>query len=291
MPVRERVRQFVDSRRFQQVIMAVILINAVTLGAETSGAIVDRTGGLLAYADRAAIAIFVVELVLKMYAYRWRFFRDPWNVFDLAIVTVSLLPATGAFSVLRALRVLRLLRLISVVPSMRRVVSTLLAAVPGVSSIIGLLVLVIYVSGVMTTRLFGEASPQHFGDLGQSLWTLFQVTTGEGWPDVAADVMAEQPMAWIFFLIFILISTFVVLNLFLAVVVNAMDTVRANEAEAEAEAAAESADAPAPPPPDGAGVAEELVALRQEIVALRRQLDSRESLDRAGDAGRAGEGG
>jgi voltage-gated sodium channel len=269
--LREKVHDLVESRRFQHTIMAVILVNAVTLGAETSPALVARSGGLISYADRVAVAIFVVELCLKFYAYRLRFFRDPWNCFDLVVVSISLVPATGAFAVLRALRALRLLRLISVVPSMRRVVATLLAAMPGVSSIVGLLALMLYVSAVMATKLFGEASPQHFGDLGRSLWTLFQVMTTEGWTAVANDVMAAQPMAWIFFLIFILVSTFVVLNLFLAVVVNAMDTVRAREAADAGEKAgagvAGSADEP--------NVAAELAALRGEIAALRRELGTR----------------
>jgi voltage-gated sodium channel len=251
--VREKVQRLVDARRFQHAIMAVILVNAATLGAQTSPALMERTGGLLTYADRVAIGIFVAEIALKLYAHRLRFFRDPWNCFDFVVVAISLVPATGAFAVLRALRALRLLRLISVVPSMRRVVSTLLAALPGVSSIAGLLALMLYVAAVMATKLFGEASPEHFGGLGQSLWTLFQVMTTEGWTDVADDVMAAQPMAWAFFLVYLLISTFVVLNLFLAVVVNAMDTVRSHE--------------------DGGGdVAAELAALRREVEALRRDL-------------------
>lgn len=261
MPLRERVRRLVEARRFQHAILAVILINAVTLGAETSTELVERTGGLLVHADRVAVGIFVGELLLKLYAYRWRFFRDPWNCFDLGVVAISVLPATGAFSVLRALRVLRVLRLISVVPSMRRVVSTLLAAIPGVSSIVGLLALLIYVSAVMATRLFGEAAPEHFGGLGASLWTLFEVMTTEGWTTVADDVMASQPAAWIFFLVFILLSSFVVLNLFLAVVVNAMDTVRDREQAAGASA-------------DRGVTAQELAALREEIAALRRQLSA-----------------
>lgn len=290
MSPRMKVRRLVETGRFQHTITVVILINAATLGAGTSPSLVDATGGLLAQADRVALGIFVVELLLKLYAYRLSFFRDPWNCFDFLVVGVSLLPASGAFTVVRALRVLRILRLISVVPSMRRVVATLIAALPGVSSIIGLLVLVVYVAAVMATRLFASAAPQYFGDLGQSLWSLFQVTTGEAWPDIAEEVMAEQPMAWVFFLVFILISTFVVLNLFLAVVVNAMESVRVQEAEDRAteaeDRATEAADRatgdarPGPagpaggsPPASGdASVRDELVALRREIEALRKEL-------------------
>jgi voltage-gated sodium channel len=263
----------VEHPRFQHAIMVIILVNAVTLGAESSQSVVSGTGGLIRYVDRVAVGVFVVELLLKLYAYRLRFFRDPWNYFDFTVVAIALAPASGAFAVLRALRVLRLLRLIAVVPSMRRVVATLMAAIPGVSSIIALLVLIVYVAAVMATRLFGELTPQHFGTLGRSLWTLFQVTTGEAWPDVAADVMAHQPMSWVFFLLFILTSTFVVLNLFLAVVVNAMETVRDEEVAAgERE------------PPADALVRAELVALRQELAALHR-LVAAQATGRRGAAG------
>lgn len=280
MSLRDKVRRVVEARRFQHAIMAVIIVNAVTLGIETSSSAMATAGDLLVSLDRLALSIFVIELLAKFYVYRLRFFRDPWNVFDLTVVGIALVPATGAFSVLRALRVLRVLRLVSVIPSMRRVVSTLLAAIPGVTSIVGLLVLVIYVGAVMATKLFGETSPQHFGDLGRSLWTLFQVMTGESWPDVAADVMAEQPAAWIFFLIFILICTFVVLNLFLAVMVNAMESVRHDEQDSPGEPPAPVPAQPLPPGPGG-GQAEgailaELAALRQEVTALREVLQERE---------------
>jgi voltage-gated sodium channel len=266
---RANVRRLVDSRRFQHTILAVILVNAVTLGAETSPALVSASGGLITYADRVAVGIFVIELLLKLFAYGLRFFRDPWNCFDLVIVTVSLVPASGAFSVLRAFRVLRVLRVISAVPSMKRVVGTLMAAIPGVSAIIGLLVLLVYVAGVMGTRLFGADTPHHFGDLGTSLWTLFQVMTGEAWPDVAADVMEHQPGAWVFFLVYILVSTFVVLNLFLAVVVNAMDRVQEAEAVDRRDAAQAAG---VPPDPDAAATGGELAAVREELAALRREL-------------------
>lgn len=270
--MREKVQRLVETRRFQHAIMAVILINAVTLGAETSETLMHGFGGPLKFADRVALGIFVVELLLKFFAYRLRFFRDPWNCFDFVVVSISLVPAAGSFAVLRALRVLRVLRLISVVPSMRRVVATLLAAIPGVSSIVGLLALVVYVAAVMATKLFGEVTPHYFGDLGSSLWTLFQVMTGESWPMVADEVMAHRPMAWVFFLIYILVCTFVVLNLFLAVMVNAMDSVRASESRASAASAAAGGAGVAPETVGPVAVQQELVALRQEIAALRRHL-------------------
>ena len=197
MGFRERMRQLLERRGFQRTITAVIVFNAITLGAETSTRLVAAYGPLLTTLDRIALSIFVLELLAKLYVYRWRFFRDPWNCFDLAVVGIAFVPATGMFAVLRTLRVLRVLRLVSQIPSMRNVVNALLAAIPGVASIVGLLVLVIYVAAVMATKMFGEVAPEYFGDLGASLWTLFQVMTGESWPDVADAVMAAQPAAWL----------------------------------------------------------------------------------------------
>jgi voltage-gated sodium channel len=233
------LRRLLEDVRFQTFIIGVIVINAITLGFETDAGIVDTYGHLLHWFDRVALVIFTIEIVLKLIAYRLGFFRDPWNVFDFIIVGVALVPASGAFSVLRAMRILRALRLVSMVKSMRRVVAALLSALPGMGSIITLLSLVLYVSAVMGTKLFAEVSPEYFGSLGKTLFTLFQVMTMEGWADIARDIMVAKPWAWLFFLIFIMVSTFTVLNLFIAVVVNAMqENVAADiKAEQEAEAA------------------------------------------------------
>ncbi|WP_317496082.1 ion transporter [Haloechinothrix sp. LS1_15] len=203
---RNLIRRFVEHHRFQRFIIAVIVANAITLALETSPTLVAEYGTPLRTLDTIALSIFVVELLFKLGVYRWQFFRDPWNVFDFVIVSIALIPASGPFAVLRTLRILRVLRLVSAVPAMRRVVSGLLAAVPGMASIAALLALIIFVAGVMTTKLFGEISPQHFGHLGRSLFTLFQVMTGEGWPQVARTVMDEAPAAWVFFVIYILVS-------------------------------------------------------------------------------------
>ncbi|WP_020669907.1 ion transporter [Amycolatopsis nigrescens] len=260
---RDRVAAFVEHRRFQNFIISVIVFNAVTLGLETSTRILAEYGGLLHTLDYLALSIFVLELLAKFYAYRHRFFTDPWNVFDLLVVGIALVPATGPFAVLRALRVLRVLRLISVVPSMRKVVSGLLAAIPGMASIAALLALIIFVAGVMATKLFGGISAENFGDLGTSLFTLFQVMTGEAWPDIAKEIMEQAPMAWIFFVIYILVSSFAVLNLFIAVVVSGMedqlrDDIREEEAkQTEAQAAA------------NLEILGELRELRAEVARLR----------------------
>jgi voltage-gated sodium channel len=261
---RAQVARFVEDRRFQNFIISVIVFNAVTLGMETSTTLVADYGPILHTLDYLALTIFVLELLAKFYAYRGRFFGDSWNVFDLIVVGIAVIPATGPFAVLRALRVLRVLRLISVVPSMRKVVSGLLTAIPGMASIAALLALIIFVAGVMATKLFGHISPDNFGDLGTSLFTLFQVMTGEAWPDIAKEIMKQAPMAWVFFVVYILVSSFAVLNLFIAVVVSGMeDELRQDIREEEAKQAEQQAAA-------NKEILDELRALRSEIAALRQ---------------------
>lgn len=254
--------RLLESRGFTAFIVTVIVINAVTLGLETDAAIVARFGPLLTGLDALALGIYCVEIGLKLVAYRGRFFRDPWNLFDCAVVGLALMPQAGAFQVLRALRVLRVLRLVAIVPSMRRVVGALLSALPGMGSIAALLALIIYVAAVMATKLFGPAAPEFFGTLAASLFSLFQIMTVEGWPDIARQVMAVRPGAWLFFVVYLLVSTFAVLNLFIAVVVNAMQEQVA--ADLKREEAAHAAEASA----DREELLRELRELRAEVRAL-----------------------
>ena len=254
---RDRVRVLIEDVRFETAMTALIVANAITLGLETSPAVVARSGGVLHVIDRTVLGVFVVELLSRVFVYRSRFFHEPWRVFDFAVVGIALMPASGPFSVLRALRVLRVLRLVSLVPSMRGVVSALLTAVPGMASIVGLMALVLYVSAVLATNLFGAIAPEFFGDLGASLFTLFQVMTVEGWPDIARSVMAQSPYAWLFFVAYLLIATFMVLNLFIAVVVNAMQSQVTADLKGDGEAHTRL-------------ILDEVRALREELGALRK---------------------
>lgn len=255
------LKSLIESRRFEAFITALIFINAVTLGLETSPTAVAAFGGALAVADSAILAVFVFELIARLVVYRFDFFRDPWRIFDLLVVGVALIPATGSLSVLRALRILRVLRLISIVPSLRRVVTGFITALPGMGSIILLLSLVFYVSAVMATKLYGASFPALFGDLGASLYTLFQVMTLEGWSDgVVRPVMEIYPTAWLFFIPFIVATSFTVLNLFIGVIVSAMEEEHEAEESAEREALQEDQDE----------ILREIRALREEVRALRR---------------------
>lgn len=227
---RERLRAFIEHRRVQGAITALILINAALLGLETWPAAMAAAGGLILALDTAILSVFVAEIALRLYVHRRAFWRDPWSVFDFAVVAIALLPATGQLAVLRALRVLRVLRLLTMVPSMRRVVGALLAAIPGLGSIALVLLIVYYVFAVIATNLFAADYPEWFGHLGRSLYTLFQVMTLESWSmGIARPVMENFPYAWAFFVPFILVATFTMLNLFIAIIVNAMQSYTENE--------------------------------------------------------------
>lgn len=257
--MRDALRKMFESRAFEMAITAVILANAATLGLETSKTVMATFGHVLVALDRVFLAIFVLEIAGKVIAYRAGFFKSGWNLFDFAVVTVALLPSTGPLSVLRALRVLRVLRLITVVPSLRRVVGAMIKAIPGMGSIMILLILVFYVSAVMATKLFSATEPAAFGDLGKSLFTLFQLMTLDGWSgEIVKPVLENHPFAMLFFMPFILFSAFVVLNLFIGVIVGAM------QAETEADTAEDAR--------RDAQLFAEIRALRSEIASLKGEV-------------------
>jgi voltage-gated sodium channel len=220
---RASVAQALDRPLVSRFLIAVILINAVTLGLETSAEVMARVGPVLIAIDRICLAIFVTELVLRLYALGLSFFRSGWNIFDFVIVGISLVPAGEGTSVLRALRILRVLRVVSVVPSLRRVVDGLGRALPGMGSVFLLIMIIYYIAAVMATKLFGASFPDWFGSLGASAYSLFQVMTLESWSmGIVRPVMEVYPYAWAFFVPFILMTTFAVMNLIVGLIVNSM---------------------------------------------------------------------
>ncbi len=264
---RERIRRGIEHPRVQQAIMALIIVNAIILGLETVPGVMADWGPLLIGIDRVILGVFVIEVALRVVGHGLRFFRDPWSLFDFVVVGIALVPASGPFAVLRALRVLRVLRLLTLVPSMRRVVGALLSSIPGLSSIAAVLMILFYVFAVIATNLYGATHPQWFGTIGESLYTLFQVMTLESWSmGIVRPVMQEHPSAWAFFVVFILIATFTMLNLFIAIIVNAMHTFTEEESERTTSTVADARDH------IEADMHAELAALRAEIVALRDEL-------------------
>ncbi|WP_343035152.1 ion transporter [Halovulum dunhuangense] len=258
--MRDRLKTLIENPRFERAILILIAVNAVTLGLETSAAVMERIGGFLKAFDKAILAVFVIEIAARLYVDFRGFWRDPWRIFDFSVVAISLIPATGPLSVLRAFRVLRILRLISGVKAMRRVVAGLLEALPGMGSIVLLLVLIFYVTAVISTMLFGQSFPDWFGTLPASAYTLFQIMTLESWSmGIVRPVMEVYPLAWLLFIPFILSTAFTVLNLFIGVIVDAMQSEHEAEAQGERDALQRETEA----------ILAEVRALRADVAALR----------------------
>ncbi|MEE2742467.1 MAG: ion transporter [Bdellovibrionota bacterium] len=219
------VRKVIEKPQFEAFVLMVIFLNSITLGLETSTEIVATYGDTLHLLDRVFLAFFSLEIMLKILVYKHRFFKDPWNIFDFIIVGSSAFPSAGSITILRALRSLRALRMISIIPTLKKVVSSLFSAIPGLGAITGIVFLLFYVGAVIATRLFSADFPEWFGNIGKSLYSLFQIMTLESWSmGIVRPVMLKHPYAWAFFIPFILVTTFTLLNLMVAVMVNAMDS-------------------------------------------------------------------
>lgn len=260
-----------EKQFFQRFIIGTILVNAIALGVLTFKELPGDLRHIIDILDHVCLFIFCFELGLKLIAQRLRFFRDGWNVFDFLVIAVALVPASGPLSVLRALRVFRLMRLVTAIPSMRRVINGMFAAIPGTASVGGVLFVMFYVSAIMATNFFGKVEPAHFGHLGLSFFTLFQFLTMEGWPDVARPVMQKIPNAWMFFIPFILLTTFTTLNLLFGIIVGAMENAKEEEARLDMEA--QGIEAPVESNEMRVAVIEQNVAqIRKTIAALNAQI-------------------
>jgi voltage-gated sodium channel len=257
------LKAIVTDPRIERAIMVLIVINAIILGLETYPTIAANYGTLLSWLDHIILWFFVAEILARMIVQRQAFFRDAWNIFDFLVIAIALIPATGPLQVLRALRILRVLRLITAVPSLKRVVGGLIGALPGMGSVVALLLLIFYVFAVMATKLFGEDFPNYFGNLTSSIFTLFQIMTLEAWADgIVRPVMEKYPYAWMFFIPYIVVTSFAVLNLFIGIVVSAM----------QSEHEAEQAEAKKSERVEQAALVEELRGLRAEVASLRGEL-------------------
>lgn len=265
-PWRLQWARWVESVPVQSTITAIILVNAVVLGLETSPTLRDRWGPGLVLLDRLCLLAFVLELGLKMAVYRGLFWRSGWNWFDAIVVGIALVPAAGPWAVLRSLRVLRVLRLLTILPQLRRVVAAFLHAIPGLVGVILVMAIFYYTAGVLATNLFGSTHPQWFGSLGQSLYTLFQIMTLESWSmGIVRPVMEVHPWAWAFFVPYIIVATFTILNLFIGIIVSTMQ---------------ELATLPDPARP-AAELREAMARLEADVQALRQCIERAEK-SRAG---------
>lgn len=221
--MRSKVAAFINQTWVQNAIIGVIVINAIVLGMETSQVLMAQAGGLITFVDKLCLSVFVAEIAAKLYARGWRFFTSSWSIFDFVIVGVALVPAAQALSALRALRILRVLRVISIAPRLRRVVEGFLTSLPSMGSVFLLMAVIFYIGAVISTSLFGQSFPEWFGTLGLSAYSLFQIMTLESWSmGIARPVMEVYPYAWVFFVPFIMATTFVVANLLVGLIVNSM---------------------------------------------------------------------
>ncbi|MGV6888918.1 ion transporter [Rhodophyticola sp. SM2404] len=234
---RAKLADWLETAKVRFTIIGVIIFNAIILGLETSPTIMAVAGPLITALDWACLSIFVLEIALKLIAHGTRFFRSGWNVFDFIIVGIALVPSAHGLSVLRAMRILRVLRVISVAPSLRRVVEGFVTALPGMGSVFLLMGIIFYIGAVMATKLFGGAFPDWFGSIGASLYTLFQVMTLESWSmGIVRPVLEVYPFAWVFFVPFIMVTTFAVVNLLVGLIVNSMQDAHAQESNAATDA-------------------------------------------------------
>ena len=274
----------------QRFILGVIFFNALVLGLETSPWFMERIGGLLLFLDAACLAVFVVEISMKLVVYRASFFRSGWNVFDFLIVGIALLPAAGPLAILRTLRILRLLRVVSTLPQLRAIVESVLRSLPGIGWICGLLLMIFYIFAVLATTLFGAEFPDWFGSVGASMYTLFQMLTLDSWSSgIVRPVMERFPYAYLLFIPFVLTTSFIVLNVFIGIIVSSM-----SEVTAENKAAGSAGHRPGEDLP-GDGLKDsgphlpagepETESLKRELALLKGQIAKVEVLLIAKDAG------
>ena len=258
--MKDKIQKLVQSSRFQNFIMGLIILNGITMGLETSKGLSSEYGTFFTLFNTFVVTVFTIEIILRISVYKASFFRDPWSIFDFVIVAISLVPSSAGFEIFRVLRVLRLFRLITVVPQMRKIVVALLNVIPGISSIAALLTLFFYIFAIMSTQLFGEKFPEWFGTLGESFYTLFQIMTLESWSmGVVRPIMEVYPYAWVFFVPFIFLSTFIIVNLIIAIVVDAMNDMNAADEAEQVQEREHQTDA----------LQEEVIHLRKDIQELK----------------------
>ena len=263
IPMLQKLGVIVESDLVQKIIIGLILLNALTLGLETNSVLMKEYGQQISFLDNCILSIFVIEILIKLGYRKLSFFKDGWNIFDFIIIGIALAPATGSLSVLRTLRIFRAMRLLSVVPSMKKVTQALLSAIPGILSVGSIILLIFYVSAVLATNFFGDDFDTWFGNIGRSMFSLFQIMTLESWSmGIVRPVMELFPWAWTFFVPFILVTSFAVLNLFIGIIVDAMQSQNTEKENSATEAKLKHE----------ASLQKEMSLLRKEIKELNTRL-------------------
>lgn len=253
---------------FEHSIIGLILLNALILGLETAPALVEQYGNWFEVGHSLILAAFIIEAVLKITAVAPRlrlYFGDGWNLFDFSVILLALMPATGELAVIaRLARLLRVLRLVSTIPELRLIVTTLLRSIPSMGHVILLMSIIFYIYGIAGYHLFHEHDPVHWETLGLSLLTLFRIVTLEDWTDVMYTAMEMNKWAWVYFVSFVFMGTFVIINLFIAVVLNNLDQAKEEQLKELCK------------PVSRDDLLKELAVTQQAIVRLRERMEKME---------------
>ena len=270
-----RLWRVVESMWFTTAVSAAILGNAVVLALQTYEHIERDHGRTLDLLNNLFLAIFVVELALRIAAYGRRpqdFFRSGWNVFDFVVIGAAFVPGVRQSStLLRIIRLARIVRVVGVLPQVRVLMTGIVRSLPPLSSMVLLTVIMLFVYGMLGWILFGEQLPQEWGDIGKAMLTLFVLLTFENFPVYLEDGMEVHPWSWIYFVSFLLFTAFIVLNVFIAIVLNSMEEAR------EVERRRELADGREPDEPSHvplAPVAERIAILRAALDEFEDELGS-----------------
>jgi voltage-gated sodium channel len=264
-----------ESKRFQLFILGVILANAVALGLETYDAIEREVGGTLNVLNDVFLGIFVVEIAIRIAAHGNRpqdYFKNGWNVFDFVIIGGAFVPGVRQnATALRVLRLLRIVRIVSIFPDLRFLIRGMATSLPPIGSMAMLTSLLIYIYGMLGWILFADTDPAHWGDVGQAMLSLFVVLTLESWPEIMGEVIDAHPWAWTYFVSYVLIASFLLINMVIAILINSLEEVRAMEA-IEKRLAHRRAEREGLEEPAGQAAAERLMRIREALDELEDEL-------------------
>ncbi len=282
-------RRIAESRDFQLFIFGVILLNALVLGLDTYDSISREWGDALLLTSAICLGIFVVEILIRIAAYGRRpqdYFQDGWNVFDFIVVFAVFIPGVRENALLlRLVRLLRIVRVISIFPDLRVLVSGMGRALRPIGAMAALTVLFLFVYGIIGVQMFGDELPERWDDVGNAMLTLFTVLTLEGWNEVLFDAMEVTSFAWVFFVSFVLIASFLVINVLIAIIITAVEEARdaerveqIEERMTRVESEGHSADPVAP-------LIDRVGELRQNLVELELELQALDLRDQPGGDG------
>ena len=272
------LQKIADGKVFQGIILFVIVFNSVIMGVETIRNLSDGAVNVLATINTVCLWIFIIEIIVKLLAYGLAYFKDPWNWFDVIIVGISMASGLAFMSAFRAVRVLRVLKslkalrgtkLIGSVKHLQVIIGAIVRSIPSILWTGILLILIYYIFALIGVNLFGETFPDWFGTIGKAMYTLFQVMTLESWSmGISRPVMEVFPYAWAYFVPYVLMSSFVVMNVVVGIVVNSISEVTA---ETDAENSAEDKEE-APAEVSKTELLEEMRSLREQLDRIEKAM-------------------